>query len=638
MGEAAAPGLDRRAGSRAVRQLLTMIAPAAVAALAAWLLTPASAWLAAKVGAIDQPGPRRVHTHPMPRLGGLAVVASTAAVLAAGALGVPGAPAWAEPRVAFGILAGLLPILAVSVRDDMSAVRPLLKFVAHAAGAGIAMSCGVLLPPTVHLFNVPLSLGWLVVPLSALWLIGLTNAFNLVDGLDGLSAGLGLISAASLAAVLLMTHESRNAAAVIVLAGSIIGFLPYNIHPARVFLGDCGATAIGYLLACFTLIGFSLLSSGLATLIPVLLVGVPLADTLVSMVRRTVSRGDHASGGRVYEADRNHIHHRLLTLGLSHQGAVTTLYAAGGLLSLVALASLLLTQQQSGLLLLGILIAGFVGLKRLGYSEFAPIRSGAALRLYDLPVLQRAFFVVFVDIAVVAAALYLSVGLKYDDWHLARTLETALSMFAVLTPTSVIAFMLLGMYRASWRLEGVDAYRRLGLAVIGGAAAATVLMILFAPQNVPLSLVGVYVFVAFVLASGIRVSFRIVDQARMQSSTAGDRTLIYGAGVRGAGALREMLSNPSANLVPVGFLDDNPTRTGKTLNGHPILGGLAQIEDALASSGARVVVVASDRIPWPKVAEARRICASRGVRLLRMRVGFEAVPITEPRSGPDPSP
>jgi len=619
-----------------VRRLLELLAPAAVAGLATWLLTPASAWLAARVGAIDEPGPRRVHTHPMPRLGGLAVVASTVIVLGLGAFEVPGAPKWAAPGVALGILAGLLPILAVSIRDDISAMRPLPKFIAHAAGAGIAMSFGALLPPTVHLFGVPVFLGWMAIPLSALWLIGLTNAFNFVDGLDGLSAGLGLISASSLAGVLLMTQQPRGAAAAVVLAGSIIGFLPYNIHPARVFLGDSGATAIGYLLACFTLTGFSLLSSGFATLIPVLIVGVPVADTLASMVRRTVSRAENGSASRVYEADRNHIHHRLLALGLSHQGAVTTLYVAGGLLSLMALSSLLLTQQQSGLLLLGILIAGVIGLKRLGYAEFAPIRSGAALRLYDLPVLQRSFFVVFVDIAVVAVAIYLSVGLKYDDWYLERIRGTVLSMFAALTPSSVIAFTLLGTYRASWRLEGIDAYRRLALAVFGGSAAAAVLVVLLASEEVPLSLFGVYTFVALALANGIRVSFRLVDQARMQASSAGERTLIYGAGVRGAGALREMLSNPAAGFVPVGFVDDNPHKAGKTLNGYPILGGVERLDETLAASGSRVVVVASDRIPWAKVAEARRTCAARGVRLLRMRVGFEAVPVTEQRPGPEP--
>ena len=614
-----------------MKQLIALFAPAAVAGFLAWLLTPASVWLALRVGAIDEPGPRRVHTQPVPRLGGLAVVASTVTLLGAGAIGIPWAPRWAAPTVSFGILAGLAPILAVSIRDDISHMRALPKFIAHGMGAAVAMAFGVLLPPTVHLFGVPVSLGWMAIPLSALWLIGVTNAFNIVDGLDGLSAGLGLISAASLAGVLLMTHEPGNAAAVLVLGGSIVGFLPYNIHPARVFLGDSGATAIGYLLGCFTLAGPALLSSGLATLIPVLLVGVPVADTIVSMARRMLSRLETGSGNRFYEADHNHIHHRLLVLGLSHQKAVLTLYAAGGLLSLMALASLLLTKQQSGYLLGGILLAGLIGLNRLGYGEFALLRRGVALRFYDLPVLRRSFFVVFVDIAVIAVALYLSIGLKLDDWDPAVTRGHLLAMLAVLTPATVISFTWLGMYRGSWRLAGIEDFWRLCLAVVCGSLAGLALFAMIVPSEVPFSLFGVYTFVALVLANGTRVSYRLADQFRMRASIGGEPAVIYGAGIGGASAVREMLSNSLLGLTPVGFIDDNPARAGKSVNGYPILGDVDQTEAVLAQSGAKVVVVSSHKITEEKVAQVRRVCEVRGVRLLRMHIGFEEV-------GLEPSP
>lgn len=606
-----------------MKQLIGLLAPAAAAGLLAWLLTPVSVWLAWRVGAIDHPGPRRVHARPIPRLGGLAVVVSTVLVL--GAVGALGAPRWAAPSVSFGILAGLAPILVVSIRDDISPVRALPKFTAHAIGAGVAMLSGVLLPPTVHLFGVPVFLGWIAIPLSALWLVGLTNAFNFVDGLDGLSAGLGLISAASLAGVLLMSLEPRNAAAALVLGGSIVGFLPYNIHPARVFLGDSGATAIGYLLGCFTLTGSALLSSGFATLIPVVLVGVPVADTLVSIARRTIARLEHGSGNQIYEADGNHIHHRLLALGLSHQRAVVFLCGVGGLLSATALVSLLLTRQQSGFLLLGILLAGFVGLKRLGYVEFALIRRGVALRLYDLPVLRRSFFAVFVDLAVITVALYLSIGLKYDDWNLDRTLRLFLSSLAVLTPSCVIAFTLFGMYRASWRLAGIDAFRRLALAVICGSIVGLVFLAVTRPGDVSMSVFAVYAFVSLVLATGTRVSYRLVDQVRMQAVNRGERTLIYGAGAGGASAVREILSNIEVGLSPVGFIDDNPHRVGKTVNGYPILGNVDEVEAALAKCGATVVVISSPKIPEPKVAEVLRVCRIHGVRLLRMRIGFDEV-------------
>ena len=607
-----------------VNKLIELLAPAAVAGLLAWLLAPVSVWLAWRVGAIDEPGPRRVHDHPVPRLGGLAVVVSTVAVLAAGAWGVLGVPKWVPRDVSVGFLVGLVPILAVSIRDDISQMRALPKFVAHAVGAAIAMACGVLLPPTVHLFGFSIPLGWMSVPLSAIWLIGVTNAFNIIDGLDGLSAGLGLISAASLAGVLVLTREPGLAGAVLVLAGSLGGFLPYNLHPARIFLGDSGATAIGYLLGCFTLTSSALLSAGFATLIPVLLIGVPLVDTLVSMLRRTISRLENGDGNRVYEADRNHIHHRLLSL-VSHRNAVLILFGAGTALSSVALLSLLLTGQQSGLLLLGVLLASFIGLNRLGYNEFALLRRGVALRLYNLPVLRRSFFAVFVDLVGAAVALYLAIGLTHDDWALGRFRGLLLTMLAVLTPASVIMFTLFGMYRGSWRLAGLDDFRRLCLAVATTSLSAVALFGLTVSQNVPFSLFGVYTFVALVLANGARVSYRLIDQARMRASNGGVPTLIYGAGVGGVSAVREMLSNTDADLTPIGFIDDNPVRVRKSVNGYPILGNVDQLESALVQSKAKVVVVSSHKIPEEKLAQVRRVCDSRGVRLLRMHIGFEEV-------------
>lgn len=615
-------------------ELAGVFLPALVAAVLAWLLTPLSARLSRLAGAMDLPGTRRLHAQPVPRLGGLAIIAPTVALLAAGLAGA-GVPHWAAREVGAGMLAGLLPILAVSIRDDVAHVGAPLKFLAHSAGAGIAIACGVVLPSEVHLFGATISLGWTAVPLSFLWLTGVTNAFNLVDGLDGLSAGLGLISASSLVAVLLLARDPPLAAAVAVLAGSLVGFLPHNLHPARVFLGDSGATAIGYLLACFTLNTTALLSAGFATLIPVMLVAVPVADTLVSMLRRSISRLEHGTGQHIYDADGNHIHHRLLALGLSHRAAVITLCSVGGLLALLALGSLILTRQQSGYLLAGVLFAGFIGLRRLGYDEFALLRRGVLLRLYDLPVLRRSFFSVFADIAMMGLALYVAVGLKFDDWNPVDTGGRILAMLAVMTPATVVSFRLFGMYRGSWRLAGLDDFRRLFLAVVAGTLAGALLFDAVVPWRVPYSLFAIYAAVAVILANGMRVSYRLADQLRMLASADGERAVIYGAGLAGAGAARQMLANPDARLRPVGFIDDNPEKVGRSVNGYPILGTITDLGGVIKRSGATVVVVSSIKIPHDKVAAAQEASTVAGARLLRMRVDFvEASPEHEPHAPP----
>ena len=267
-----------------------------LAALLSFLLTPRVRRLAVRIGAVDRPGPRKVHSTAVPRLGGLAVVASGAIVV--------GLLFWsALPQVdriaaglALGLTFGLLPILICSLADDLRPLRALPKFATQLAGASIAVGFGIRLGAQIHLFSRTIDLGWLAIPISILWLVGLTNAFNLVDGLDGLSAGLALVSAVSLAGAALFVGQSGLAMLALVLAGALAGFLPYNIYPAKIFLGDSGATAIGFALGCLALRGGSTLSSGLAILAPMLVLGLPIAETLVSMARRLVSGSIRSSG------------------------------------------------------------------------------------------------------------------------------------------------------------------------------------------------------------------------------------------------------------------------------------------------------------------------------------------------------
>jgi len=504
-----------------VKPLIQLLLPGLAAGLIAWCLTPLSIWIAGRVGAIDTPGPRRVHMTPIPRLGGLAVVTAVVAVVGALGLVLPGGLGWTGRATTLGPLAGLIPILVVSMRDDISHVGAFPKLVAQVAGAGIAMWFGVLLPPTVHLFGYPIALGWMAYPLSALWIVGVTNAFNLVDGLDGLSAGLGLISCIGLAAVLLTAGRPANASAAIVLAGALLGFLPYNMHPARVFLGDTGATAVGYMLACLTLTSSAVLSAGFAALLPILLVGIPVADTLVSILRRTIGRLEDDASNRVHEADRNHIHHRLLDLGLSHRKAVFLLYGAGAFLSAIALFSLLLTRQQSGLLLLGLFLAGVLGLQRLGYGEFAPLRRGGALRVYDLPMMRRAFFAAFVDIALAGLALYLAAVLKLDSWSFAGKRGLVYEALALLVPAQVIAFAVFGIYKDSWRLAGVHEFLRLGLAIAAASLMSLALASALGIADMPPLLFVIYAFVALVVTTGSRVSCRLLDHVRLRGAQEG---------------------------------------------------------------------------------------------------------------------
>ena len=354
--------------SAPITALLPALLPAAAAAVLALVLTPLVARLALRVGAVDMPGERKVHHAPMPRLGGIAVVSAVAFVWMAGRSFAAGR--WSiAPEIAVAIASGLVPILLVSVADDIRGVQARTKLLFHVCGALVAVASGISLGPEVHLVGQSIHIGFLAAPISVLWLVGVTNAFNIIDGLDGLSAGLALIAAASMAAVFMLVGQVTMAGAALSLAGALVGFLPYNLHPAKLFLGDTGATAIGFVLAAFALKGGSTLSSGFAVLAPVFMLGLPIADTLTAMARRLLTSGGDRRG--VFAADRNHIHHRLMALGVGHGKAVLLLYAVGAFFAGAALLSVFLQTREAALFIIALVVAGGLLVRRLGYDEFA---------------------------------------------------------------------------------------------------------------------------------------------------------------------------------------------------------------------------------------------------------------------------
>ncbi len=601
--------------------LFLFIAPTVLAAIVSYALTPMARRLAVRIGAIDQPGPRKIHSVATPRLGGLAVLISATFVFAliywSGASKNHALPH--DLLIAIG--AGLIPIVLASIFDDIRPSRAAVKFAAHLLGASIAVALGIRLNPAIHFAGYQISIGWLAIPISIIWLAGITSAFNLIDGLDGLSAGLALISTASLVAVSVVTRNYGMAAGAGVLAGALLGFLPYNLYPAKVYLGDTGATFIGFFLGALTLSGGSTTSAGLAVTLPIVVLGVPLVDTLLSMVRRVMG----GVKGGVFAADRNHIHHRLLALGLDHKRAVLFLYGVGLFLAAIAFASLFMTSQNSALLLGALLIGAVIGVSKLGHEEFAVVRNGAVLRVYETPVLKKGFFVVFVDLAMIAAALYLATGLKYDDWALRSHREMILGIAAMLAASTLGMFAALRIYKREWSNASIDDMVKLSTAVVTGSVVTYLVARLTVPLPPTATFTTTYVLVMLVLANGARASYRLLLHWNRTSNRSGEPVLIYGAGVGGKLALREILGNTDVLMQPIGFLDDDPQMKGRFVNGYPILGTLAELEQVVVGEKARGVVIASEKIPIAKIRSAQETCQSLGAWTRVFTVNFRSV-------------
>jgi len=429
-----------------------------------------------------------------------------------------------------------------------------------------------------------------------LWLVGITNAFNIVDGLDGLSAGLALVSALSLAGAAVFVGQYGLAMLALILAGALAGFLPYNIYPARIFLGDSGATAIGFTLGCLALRGGSTLSSGLAILAPILVLGLPIAETLVSMARRFV-RGLRAGGHMgVFEADAGHFHHRLLALGFDTRRVVLILYGVGLTLALTGYLSLFLTHKKAAVLLVTMIAAAFIGLSRLAYDEFAVIRRGDLLRMYEVPVLRRSLFGVFIDLAIAVLAVYATFVLKYDDWRLVTNRAGATWLFAVYPLVCLVAFSTFGLYKRVWRSASVGDLVLCSSAATAATGVTAILSMLFNQTTPPITWFATCYLLMLVGVNGSRASYRLLQESSNRSRPTGEPVLIYGAGLSGTSVVRELLSRPDTQMRPVGFIDDDPRRAGKVFNGYPVLGSVDTIEAVIPRYGVRGVVIATDKI------------------------------------------
>jgi UDP-GlcNAc:undecaprenyl-phosphate GlcNAc-1-phosphate transferase len=337
-----------------------------------FVLTRSVRNLAMARGWVSAPaGERHLHSIPLPRLGGVAIFLAFAI-----SLGVAVLLSQVHPELRFGSSLRTLTILLgpgvliflLGLYDDLKSVGPYVKFLVQAIAATMLFFAGLGISDLPVLFGhrqLPEALG---LCLTILWVLGITNAFNLIDGLDGLAAGSALFSTLVVFVVALLSHSSLVALMTIALTGAILGFLRYNFNPATIFLGDCGSQFIGFMLSALALQGAQKAPTIIAVAIPVVSFGLPILETSLSVLRRLIS------GRPVFTADREHIHHRLLALGLSHRQVVIVLYAVSALFALLSLFLLWPTGSSLGLVLAVLGTGVWLGVQHLGYLEFGELR------------------------------------------------------------------------------------------------------------------------------------------------------------------------------------------------------------------------------------------------------------------------
>ena len=322
-----------------------------VAGVVAFLSTPLVKSLAYKIGAVDVPKDgRRMHKTPIPRLGGLAIF--FAFMLSALLF------AKIDQQIR-GIMLGSALIVIVGVLDDIYTLKAIPKFLVQIVAAGIVVAHGCTIQflsnPNVFSDATYLNLGWLSYPLTIIWIVAITNAVNFIDGLDGLAVGVSAISTASQLVIALLVAEGNIAVILAALLGACMGFIPYNLNPAKIFMGDTGATFLGFVMASLSIMGLFKLYAVISFAVPFLILGIPIFDICFAVLRRL------AKGQNPMQADRGHIHHRIIDMGFNQKQSVAITYMLTAILGLCAVV-LATNGEMRALVLIGsILLVGGIG-------------------------------------------------------------------------------------------------------------------------------------------------------------------------------------------------------------------------------------------------------------------------------------
>ena len=315
------------------------------AGLIALTVTPIVRVLAYKIGAVDVPKDnRRMHKKPMPLLGGLSIFLG---FTISGLLFCD-----VTPSLVAAWFGGLL-IITIGILDDKYALNAWIKLLGQIAAAAVAVGLGGVQIDHINLFGKYLHFGVFAIPITILWIVGMTNAINLIDGLDGLACGVSAISSTSLLIVTLMHAELEVAMLTAILTGACIGFLPFNRNPAKIFMGDTGALFLGYMLSVLSIIGVFKTTAVVSFLIPVIIFGYPLFDTIFAFARRILQ------GRSPFSADRGHLHHRIIDMGFNVRQSVSILYCICSILGILAI---MLTEKRAVASLVILVVALIIGL------------------------------------------------------------------------------------------------------------------------------------------------------------------------------------------------------------------------------------------------------------------------------------
>jgi UDP-GlcNAc:undecaprenyl-phosphate GlcNAc-1-phosphate transferase len=596
----------------------------AASAILALALTPLVRTVARRYGMVAKPKTDRWHKQPTAMLGGVAIW--LAMVVSFLVFIRPNTPQGFGhfPGSFLDVVMGASTFLfLVGLADDFLHTKPYQKLIGQVMGSAFVIYYGLTLPWT--------SYSALNVALTIFWLIGITNAVNLLDNMDGLASGIAIIASGFLALSFLATGQLLEALMLLTFAGALLGFLVYNSSPASVFMGDCGSMFIGFFLASAALVNVSggRSRSLLPVLaVPILVLFIPIFDTTFVTILRKLSGRAASQGGR------DHTSHRLVALGMSERHAVWMLY---GLAALSGVLALLVQEVKLDVSLAA--IAGFtILLTLLGvylagvkvYDETEEALAAGENSLYAFLVdlsYKRRIFEVLLDVILILLAYWGAYAVKFGALSGSTAWKLFLRTLPVLVFVKMASFLVMGVYRGIWRYTSLDDLIVFAKAVVLSSV-LSVLAVLFAFRFEGFSRTVFIIdgILMFMFLAGSRLAFRLFRQIiPVARSSEGRRVLIYGAGDGGELLLRELLNNRALKYSPVGFIDDDPAKSGKLIHGLKVYGGNGDLNSLCRQHEVDEVLISSSRMPEARLQELLGFCRTQNILVKRMRITIEDV-------------
>ena len=601
-----------------------------IAFLAALLLTPLVIRLAGRMGWVAHPKADRWHEQPTALMGGIAIyaAASIAAFL------------FFNQTLLLPIWGGATLMFITGLVDDLKGLKPASKLLAQIAATTLLLYAGFAFGKGGPF--------WLSVPLTFLWVIGITNAVNLLDNMDGLAVGIVTIATGVLAAFTALTPDVMGIEVMLAVGGAALGFLVFNFKPARIFMGDSGSLFLGYAIAAFAIIIQGQVSGpgGLGIyLVSVAVLAVPIFDTTLVTLVRTLSGRSVSQGGR------DHSSHRLVFMGLSERRAVLTLYgismAFGGLALFFHFTEVKLFYALAAFFVVGISVFGL----HLGSANVYQERAqqdrhydyDSALRKSRTPVqkmaaVMRAFMgrnwksilCVVADLLLVASAFVLAHYLRFEQGLTPEREQTLMDMLPGVVGLKLLALFGMGLHRGMWRHAGTPEFVRL---VKASTAASLLSYVIFAVPYGPGYLSEAVFFIDWLIVTlalaGVRFGFRGMRQYLFSKRNGGRRVLLYGAGDAGLITLRELRQNAGFGLTPVGFIDDDPRKRGLTAQGVSVLGTFRDLEAICSEHEVDEVLITAQHIPKARKIEVLKACQDISIRCRAYQRSLQPVAVEE---------